>query len=80
MKIGKKFRFQCYLDRVQGRKVLWMPRKEWEGIKPFFRKPVKIDVAQGPLRKVFRGYDLSMQHCDKAVELGVKVKPEFLGI
>jgi len=48
----KKFKFQFYLDRVEGRKVLWLPRKEWESFKPLFGKPVKVDISKTPMSDV----------------------------
>lgn len=54
MEPNKKFKFQFYSDRVEGRKVLWLPRKEWESFKPLFGKPVKIDIVKTPMANVLK--------------------------
>ncbi len=54
MEPNKKFKFQFYLDRVEGRKVLWLPRKAWESFKPLFGKPVKIDIVKTPMANVLK--------------------------
>jgi len=52
MEADKKFKFQLYLDQVKGRRVLWLPRKEWESFKPLFGKPIKIDIIKTPMADV----------------------------
>jgi hypothetical protein len=48
----KKFKFQHYLNKVEGRRFLWMSRDEWEAAKPLFGKPVKIDISKTPMANV----------------------------
>lgn len=50
----RKFKFQYYLNRVEGQRVLWMPRDQWVTIKPLAEKPVKVDISETPMSNVAR--------------------------
>jgi hypothetical protein len=52
---------ECMHDCTRREKMLPRCLKSVEG------------VIEPSIRLVFRGYDLSMQHCYQAVDLGVKV-------
>src|SRR5258708_555851 len=41
--------FQAYLDRVEGRSVIRMARRDWESVMGRTGEPVALDVTQTPL-------------------------------
>ena len=47
-----RFRFQHYLEKKEGGRVLWMRRDDWESLQPEFGNPVQLDVSSTPLSKV----------------------------
>jgi hypothetical protein len=44
--------FQAYLDRVEGRSVIRMARRDWESAMGRTGEPVALDVTQTPLGRV----------------------------
>jgi hypothetical protein len=45
-------RFHAYLERVENRSVLIMPRIEWQKIKPVERTPVPVEITDTPMAAV----------------------------
>jgi len=45
-------RFIFYLEKVEGRKVLTMPKRDWDKIPTHYGDPVKIDIMQIPMSAV----------------------------
>jgi hypothetical protein len=42
-------RFIFYLKKVEGRKVLIMPKRDWDNIPTLYGDPVKINIKQTPM-------------------------------
>lgn len=45
-------RFHAYLERVENRSVLIMPRAEWAQIRPMEGTPVPVDITDTPMAAV----------------------------
>jgi hypothetical protein len=61
-------RFHPYLERVENRSVLIMPRAEWAQIRPKEGTPVPVEITATPMAAVARGPQSSPQSLSNAAQ------------
>ena len=52
MNSQKKFKFQFYLEEVEGCRVLWMETEKWEAFKAPHGKPIEIEITKTPMANI----------------------------
>jgi hypothetical protein len=45
-------RFHAYLERVEGKSVLTIPRHKWDSLGPYSCSAVRLDIARTPMSMV----------------------------
>ena len=67
-------RLSAYLARVESRRILRMPRSEWNSMRPAKPEPVLIRVEDTPISRVALGASVIAATAEKVGSSGIEIK------